>query len=115
MDTLAKELHAQGKFDEAEPLFREALEVSRETLGSRHPNTLASVNNLGTLLKAKGDLTAAEPLYREALEVRRETLGNRHPNTLTSINNLGVLLREQGDLHDLAAAGPLLPRRSISG
>ena len=57
LDTLAKELHAQGKFDEAEPLFREALEVSRETLGSRHPNTLASVSNIGTLLRDTGKST----------------------------------------------------------
>ena len=68
MTTLALELHAQGKYDEAEPLFREALEMSRETLGSKHQNTLAAINNLGALLKAKGDLAAAEPLYGEALE-----------------------------------------------
>ena len=104
LGTLASELKVQGKFDEAEPLYREALEMRRETLGNRHPKTLASINNLGLLLLAKGDL-AAEPLCREALEVLRETLGNRHPNTLNSINSLGLLLLEKGDL---AAAEPLL-------
>ena len=102
--TLAVELQDQGKYDEAEPLYREALEVRRATLGSRHQKTLTSISNLGMLLKAKGDLAAAEPLYHEALEVRRETLGDRHLNTLTSINNLGVLLKVKGDL---AAAEPL--------
>ena len=97
LNTLALELQAQGKYDEAEPLYREALEVSRETLGSRHPNTLNSISNLGVLLKAKGDLAAAEPLYREALKGRRETLGSRHPQTLTSIKSLGKLLKEKGD------------------
>ena len=53
LDTLASELQAQGKYDEAEPLYRELLEVSRETYGSRHPNTLASINNLGSLLEDK--------------------------------------------------------------
>ena len=43
LNTLALELQAQGKFDEAEPLFREALEVTRATLGNRHPDTLASI------------------------------------------------------------------------
>ena len=70
--------------------------MSRETLGDRHPCTLISINNLGSLLQAKGDLAAAEALYREALVVQRETLGNRHPNTLNSIHNLGLLLEEQG-------------------
>ena len=36
LNTLANELQDQGKSDEAEPLFREVLEVSRETLGDRH-------------------------------------------------------------------------------
>ena len=46
---LALELKAQGKYDEAEPLCREALKISRETLGPRHRHTLIAVNNLGQL------------------------------------------------------------------
>ena len=114
LDTLARELHIQGKFDEAEPLYREALEVSRETLGSRHPDTLGSINTLGLLLKDKGDFVAAELLHREALEGRRETLGSRHPDTLGSMNNLGLLLQAKGDLEDLVAAAPLL-REALEG
>ena len=52
------ELQAQGKFDEAEPLYREALEAQRGTLGDRNPDTLSSINNLSALLQAKGDLAA---------------------------------------------------------
>ena len=105
LGTLASELQTQGKSDEAEPLFREALEVRRETLGDRHLETLRSINNLGTLMSMKGDLAAAQPLLREALEVSRETLGNQHLHTLVSIGNLGTLLYAKGDL---AAAEPLL-------
>ena len=57
-------------YDEAEPLYREALAMDRKTLGSRHPNTLIAISNLGQLLQVKGDLKAAEPLCREALEQR---------------------------------------------
>ena len=111
LSTLAYELHAQGKYEAAEQLCREALEVRRATLGSRHQKTLATINNLGILLKVKGDLAAAEPLCREALEVQRETLGSRHPDTLNSINNLGALLHDRGDL---AAAEPLY-REAMGG
>ena len=104
LGTLAAQLQAQGKWNEAGPLFREVLEVSRETLGSRHQNTLTSISNLGIQMEEMGDLAAAELLYREALEVRRETLGNRHPSTLNSVSNLGGLFGAQGDL---AAAEPL--------
>ena len=106
MNTLATELKVQGKYDEAEPL-----EVNRETLGNRHPSTLASINNLGALLQDKGDLAAAEPLLREALDVRRETLGNRHPSTLASIRGLGNLLKAKGDR---ATAEPLLREPGVS-
>ena len=92
-------------------MYREALEVSRGTLGDRHPSTLSFLNNLGALLQDKGDLAAAEMLYREALEGQRETLGSRHPDTLASINNLGVLL---GDKGYLAAAEPLY-REAVEG
>jgi tetratricopeptide (TPR) repeat protein len=104
LDTLAQELQAQGKHDEAEPLFREALEMDRETLGMRHPSTLIAINNLAQVLQAQGKYDEAEPLCREALEMERETLGDRHPDTLSSINDLGALLRAKGDL---AAAEPL--------
>ena len=50
-------LQDQGKYDEAEPLLREALKVRRETLGDRHPDTLISINNLGMLLKDQGKST----------------------------------------------------------
>ena len=101
----------EGKYDEAEPLYREALEVRRATLGSRHPGTLASINNLGLLLKAKGDLAAAEPLLREALERRRATLGSGHPDTIKSMNYLGLVLMAKG----VYAAAELLLCKALEG
>ena len=43
------------------------------SLGGDHPDTLTSINNLGSLLQAKGDLDGAEVLTREALQAQRET------------------------------------------
>ena len=68
MQELANQLRAQGKFDQAAPLYREALHAFRKTLGNRHPDTLTSISNLGLLLQAQGDLAGAAPLYREALQ-----------------------------------------------
>ena len=72
---------AQGKLEEAEPLYREALEGKRATLGDRHLTPSASINNLGLLFQDQGKLEEAEPLFREALEGMRATLGDRHPHT----------------------------------
>jgi len=44
------------KLNEAEPLFREALEAKRNMLGARHPDTLTSINNLAVLLHAAAHL-----------------------------------------------------------
>ena len=52
----------QGKYDEAEPLYRRALAGKEEALGPAHPSTLGTVGNLAILLDAKGDAAAAQEL-----------------------------------------------------
>ena len=72
-----------------------------------HPDTAASLNNLGYLLRAMGDLTAARPYYERALAINEKSLGPEHPDTALSLNNLGALLRAMGDL---AGARPYYER-----
>jgi serine/threonine protein kinase len=95
----------QGKLDQAEPLYREAVERSRRTMGTDHPETLEATTWLGYLLKTKGKLDAAEPYLREALERRRRVLGDDHVDTLTSITYMADLLHAQGRF---AQAEPLI-------
>ena len=49
-------------------------------LGSEHPDTLSSCNNMGGLLKRKdtGERTRAVALYEWALEARKRVLGRDH-------------------------------------
>mmetsp|Transcript_9599 Transcript_9599/g.26759 ORF Transcript_9599/g.26759 Transcript_9599/m.26759 type:complete len:340 (+) Transcript_9599:1-1020(+) len=96
VDNLAGLLKAMGVFDEAETLYRRALEGSKRKLGSTHPDTLTSLNNLAGLLQAVGKLDEAESLYRRALKGSKETLGPAHLDTLTSMNNLAGLLQARG-------------------
>ena len=72
---------------------------------------MASVNNLGLLLKVQGKLVEAEPLYSRALAGKESTLGPMHASTLASVNNLGLLLKAQGKM---AEAEPLY-RRALAG
>ena len=103
-DALARLLQVQGKLLESEPLLREALEARRAAFGDRHPDTLESINHLGSLLfdQGKGKLDEAATLLREALETSRATLGDRHRTTLDSINHLGRLLHVQGKFVETA-------------
>ena len=94
---LAMLLYDQEKMSEAEPLFREAVDAQRRTLGDTHPSTLASISNLGALLQDQGKLSEAETLYREAVSGAKNTLGVEHPNTVIFQENLDLLLKEMGN------------------
>ncbi|MCH7995301.1 MAG: tetratricopeptide repeat protein, partial [Planctomycetes bacterium] len=85
------------------------LEGKRRVLGDDHPDTLNSINNMGTLLQAQGRLAEAEPYYRESLEGQRRVLGDDHPNTLASISNMAKLLVEVGK----SAEGERLAREAV--
>ena len=54
LDLKARDKYAQGKYNEAEPLFREVLKVASKTYGRRHPKTLTCLSILGALLLVKG-------------------------------------------------------------
>lgn len=96
LNEYAVSLGAIGRYAEAEPLFREALEIGRASLGPRDPDVAATLNNFAELLRATGRLPEAEPLFRDALEIGRETLGSQHPNISSCLSNLAGLLKEMG-------------------
>ena len=93
---LADRYRDLGLYDAALPLQERALETRRRVLGEEHPQTLASINQMGVLLDSQGKLEEAERYYREALEKYRRVLGEEHPETLTSINNMGFLMWAEG-------------------
>ena len=83
--------HCKSKLAEEEPLLRERKAGDRRTLGDERPGTLASVNNLPSLLNCQEKLAEAELLLRETVEARRRMLGDEHPNTLASVNIVASL------------------------
>ncbi len=89
---------------QAEPLYRRALDAKERTLGGKHPETLISVSSLASLLQDQGKLDQAEPLLCRALDAREKTLGGEHPDTLQSVNNLASLLQAQGKFDQVSAA-----------
>ena len=81
----------------------EALEATRATLGSKHPDTLTSMGILAQLLQAQGRLDEAEALAREALAGRRSALGDAHPDPQDLYQGVLGLLTAQ-DKHREARA-----------
>jgi len=101
------ELYEQGKYEEAFPIARKALELGEETLGPDHPGTAKSLNNLALLYQEMGDYAKAEPLFQRALKIKEKALGPEHPDTATSLDNLAALYHAMGDY---ARAEPLNQR-----
>ena len=105
LNNLALLYESQGRYELAEPLYQQALQLRRSLLGDRHPSVATSLNNLAELYRSQGRYEMAEPLYQQALALRRELLGDRHPDVASSLNNLAVLYANQGRLTE---AEPLL-------
>lgn len=103
-------LRATGRLDEAEPLYREDLEIWRGTLAPRHPAVATTLNNLALLLRATGRADQATPLYLEATAIFHAALGDTHPDTRLIARNTPDHLRDHApdhpDLPGLAAGLP---------
>ena len=56
VNNLAFFYQAQGRYSEAEPLYKRALAAFERALGPEHPSTLTSVNNLAGLYRRPGPL-----------------------------------------------------------
>ncbi len=96
LNNMARYLYGRGTYNEAEPLFRNALEIRKNQLGDDHLDVAMSQNDLAVLLDAQCRYTESEPLYRQALAVREQQLGKEHPDVATSLSNLATILRDQG-------------------
>ncbi|MEB3164920.1 MAG: tetratricopeptide repeat protein, partial [Prochlorothrix sp.] len=89
-------LDREGRYSEAEPLYKRSLSIREEQLGADHPDTAQSLNNLAALYQSQGRYSEAEPLYKRSLLIREQQLGADHPDTATSLNNLAGLYESQG-------------------
>ncbi|HYZ83385.1 MAG TPA: tetratricopeptide repeat protein [Bryobacteraceae bacterium] len=70
----ASSLQAKGKIVEAEPAYRQALDIGERELGPDHPDTLQALTGLASLLDQAGRVREAEIYYRRALTIQERTL-----------------------------------------
>lgn len=96
MASLGSSYHAQGRFDEAEPVFVEGLALMKRVLGDEHPSTLRCMSSLALTYYAQGRYAKAEPLQIETLALMKHVLGDEHPETLWGMADLAVTYGAQG-------------------
>jgi tetratricopeptide (TPR) repeat protein len=94
LNNLANLYKSQGRYTEAEPLYLEALDLTKRLLGDNHPDVAQSLNNLAYLYQSQGRYTEAEPLYLEAIKIATQVLGKNHPHTQTIMENYKTMLSQ---------------------
>ena len=104
-------LRDQGRYAEAEPLFKRCLAIREKALGPDHPDVGSSLNNLAGLYQRPGPLRRGRAALQARLAISEKALGPDHPDVGSSLNNLAELYRDQGRY---AEAEPLYKRASPS-
>lgn len=99
----AGRLKAQGRLDEAEKLYLQALAVWTASLGKDHPAAAMGWSNLAELRKEQGRLDEAEALHRRALALWENAFGGAHPSVGFGLRNLALLHETQGRLAEADA------------
>jgi len=98
---------AQGKYVEAESLYKRSLMIRESELGSDHVDVARSLCDLAHLYHIQGAYTEAEPHVKRALVIRERELGPDHPLVANTLNDLAVLYHSQGSYTESV---PLLKR-----
>jgi len=86
----------QSAYDRALEWFQRALEIKEKILGSEHPDTAISYNNIGRAYSKHGAYDKALEWYLKALKIREKVLGTEHPDAAASYNNIGFIYDSQG-------------------
>jgi serine/threonine protein kinase/tetratricopeptide (TPR) repeat protein len=94
--TIGDTFVALGRYKEAVPVLRKALEIRKAQFPEGSLEIAQSLDRLAEPLAQVSNLKEAEQLLREALSMRRRALPASDPSVGTAMNNLAQLLHEQG-------------------
>ncbi|MBE9068515.1 tetratricopeptide repeat protein, partial [Leptolyngbya cf. ectocarpi LEGE 11479] len=78
-------------------IYQRALAIYEAQLGSDHPDTAQSLNDLAELYSVIEQYEKAKLLYVRALEIIEAILGIDHPNRALTSCNLAAIFSQQGD------------------
>ncbi|KAL4656353.1 kinesin light chain 1 isoform X7 [Arapaima gigas] len=96
LNNLAVLYGKRGKYKEAEPLCKRALEIREQVLGKDHPDVAKQLNNLALLCQNQGKYQEVEYYYQRALDIYQTKLGPDDPNVAKTKNNLASCYLKQG-------------------
>lgn len=89
-------LRTEGKYAEAEPLFRDGLAMYRSLLGEEHPSVAYAWLHLGQLHYLEGKYAEAEEEVGKSLKIDQQKLPPGHPALASNYIALGLILNKTG-------------------
>jgi tetratricopeptide (TPR) repeat protein len=95
LNNLAQLFTRQGRYDEAELVYLESLQICKKLLGHKNLLVATVLNNLAELCRNQERYERAELLFKQALNMRKKLLSKEHPDIATSLNDLGLLYTDQ--------------------
>jgi CHAT domain-containing protein/Tfp pilus assembly protein PilF len=91
---------SQGKYAEADELFKHALGIYEKALGANRVETADALNSLASVYWAQGKYAEAEAGFKRVLAIREKSFGANHGEVARRLNNLAVVYGEQGKYAD---------------
>ena len=95
VDSLAGLYFSKGKYDEALPLFHEALAIRERNLARDHEDLGTCFNNLAALHFKMEQYGEAEDFYKKALQIRERKFGKESKKAVEVVYQLGLLFHAQ--------------------
>ncbi|MCP3979109.1 MAG: serine/threonine protein kinase [bacterium] len=86
----------RGRLDEAEVLYLENLDYTRDSTDGDDVVVLTAMKGLANVYAEQDRFVASETLSLEMLETARRALGDEHPLTLQALKDIGVMYRMSG-------------------
>src|SRR5262249_24126179 len=91
LNNLALQYHAEGRYAEAESLYKRGLLLLEQSLGPDHPALGAALGNLAALYQDQARYAEAERLCQRSIVILEKAFGPDHPQLAVALHNLALV------------------------
>lgn len=95
LHSLATTMMESGREDEAERLFRQAVEVCEAKVGPDDETVGYALHSLGVCVRRRGRILQAEELLERSLSIKLATVGPESAAVAYTLHNLGMCIMKQ--------------------